>query len=49
MNETIKAMVETLEQTGADYMRVGLGKYSIIVADTETAELIDQFMDEVEE
>ena len=49
MNETIKAMIETLKETGADYIRVGLGTYSIIVAETETAELIDKFMDEVAE
>lgn len=49
MNETIKAMIETLKETGADYIRVGLGNYSIIVAETETAELIDKFMDEVAE
>jgi len=49
MDETIKAMIEALKETGADYIRVGLGNYSIIVADTETAELIDKFMDEVEE
>jgi hypothetical protein len=49
MNETINAMVETLKETGADYIRVGLGAYSVIVAETGTAELIDKFMDEVQD
>ena len=49
MNETIKAMIETLKETGAGYMRVELGAYSIIVADQETAEFIDKAVDEVVE
>lgn len=49
MNETIKDMIEALKETGADYIRVGLGAYSVIVAETQIAELIDKFMDEVAE
>lgn len=48
MDETIKAMIEALEKYNAGYVKVNLGKYSIIVADKETAEFIDKMLDEEE-
>lgn len=48
MDETIKAMVDALEEYNAGYIKVDLGKYSIIVADKETAELIDKALSEDE-
>ena len=42
MDEMIKAMVEALEKYNAGYVKVGLGNYSVIVADNETTELIEK-------
>lgn len=46
MDETIKAMIEALEKYNAGYIKVDLGKYSVIVANKETAEFIDECMNE---
>ena len=46
MDETIKAMIDALEEYGAGYVEVKLGKYSIIVADKETADFIEKALDE---
>lgn len=48
MNETIKAMVDQLEKFNAGYIKFDLGDYSIIVADKETTEFIENVLDEEE-
>lgn len=49
MNETIKAMVEALKKYNAGYIKVDLGDYSIIVADKETADFIENALEEDEQ
>lgn len=49
MNETIKAMVEALKEYNADYIKVDLGDYSIIVAGKETADFIENALEEDEQ
>ena len=44
----IKSMVEALKKYNAGYVKVGLGEYSIIVADKATAEFIENALDEEE-
>ena len=46
MNDMIKMMIETIKQCNAGYMKVDLGEYSVIVADKETAEFIENALDE---
>lgn len=46
MDEMIKAMVDALDKYGAGYVKVGLGNYSVIVADKETTEFIEKALDE---
>lgn len=35
MDETIKAMIETLEKYGAGFISVSIGKYTIMITDDE--------------
>ena len=46
MNDLIKTMIENLERYNAGYIKVDFGKYSIIVADKETVEFIENALDE---
>lgn len=45
MNDVIKAMIESLERHNAGCIKVDFGKYTIIVADKETAEFIENALD----
>lgn len=49
MDDTIKTMIEALKQYNAGYIKVGLGEYSVIVADKETTEFIDRALDAEDE
>ena len=48
MIEWIKSMIEQMEALNAGYLKIGFGEYSVIVADKETAEFIENAMDEEE-
>ena len=48
MDEMIKSMVELMQKTGSGYVKVGFGEYSIFVTDNETAEFIENALDEEE-
>lgn len=45
MDETIKAMLDALKEYNAGYVRVKLGEYSIIVAENETADYMEELYD----
>ena len=49
MSEWIKSMIEQMETLNAGYLKIGFGEYSVIVADKETAEFIENALDEEEE
>lgn len=45
MDETIKCMIDALEKYNAEYIKIKIGKYSIMIATGETSDYIDECMD----
>ena len=44
MMEWLKSMIEQMEALNAGYMKIGFGEYSVIIADKETTEFIEDAM-----